>query len=108
MGLVTTFCPPMTIRGMELVCQATRGTRFVAHSSGVPVVVKPVLAAGQVKTTLAPAALMASGGGNAVIIISPLYGASGLRMGETSARIVIADESMIEPPPPPLPRVLGK
>jgi hypothetical protein len=31
-GLVTTFCPAMTIGGVELVCQATGGTRLVANS----------------------------------------------------------------------------
>jgi hypothetical protein len=39
------------------------------------------------------------GGGTAVIIISPLAGSSGLLVPETSARIAIADKSMIEPPP---------
>jgi hypothetical protein len=33
MGLVMTFCPPMTVGAVELVCQATGGTRLVADSS---------------------------------------------------------------------------
>jgi hypothetical protein len=33
MGLVMTFCPPMTIGVVELVCQATGEIRLVANSS---------------------------------------------------------------------------
>ena len=44
--------------------------------------------------------VMRRGVGTAVIIISPLPGSSGL-MPIDSARMAIADESMIEPPPPP-------
>jgi hypothetical protein len=40
------------------------------------------------------------GSGTAVIIISPLGESSGLTVPETSARTIIADESMMEPPPP--------
>src|ERR1700690_920416 len=42
------------------------------------------------------------GSGTAVIIISPLGESSGLAMPEISARVALADESMMEPPPPPL------
>ena len=33
MGLMMTFCPPMTMGAVELVCQATGGTRLVADST---------------------------------------------------------------------------
>ena len=33
MGLVTTFCPLMTMGGVELVCQATGGIRLVVDSA---------------------------------------------------------------------------
>ncbi len=36
MGLMMTFCPLMKIRGVELVCQATGGTRLVVNSTLAP------------------------------------------------------------------------
>src|ERR1035437_7420801 len=41
------------------------------------------------------------GSGTSVIIISPLGEPLGLATPETSARSIIADKSMMEPPPPP-------
>ena len=49
MGLVTVFCPPMTIVGAELVFQAAGEAGLVVNSK-----VKPVALVGQVKTTFAP------------------------------------------------------
>lgn len=54
---------------------------------------------GQITTGRLLTVVMPMGGGTAVIIISPLAGSSGLLVPETSARIAIADKSMIEPPP---------
>ena len=49
---------------------------------------------------LKPAKTNVVGSGTAVIIISPLGEPPGLATPETSARTIIADESMMEPPPP--------
>src|ERR1039458_3932116 len=50
---------------------------------------------------LKPTKARVVGSGTGVIIISPLGKPSGLATPETSARTIIADESMMEPPPPP-------
>ena len=47
---------------------------------------------------LKPAKTNVVGSGTAVIIISPLGEPPGLATPETSARTIIADESMMEPP----------
>jgi hypothetical protein len=43
----------------------------------------------------------AEGSGTGLIIISPLGEPLGLAMPETSATIIMVDESIMEPPPPP-------
>src|ERR1019366_27404 len=67
-GLVTVFCPLTTTGPGETVLQNTGESRFVADCS-----VKPVALTGHVKTTSAPAGVMAScGGGNGILNTVPV------------------------------------
>ena len=63
MGLITTFCPPMTTGAEEQVLQTAGETRFVVDCR-----VKPLALVGHVKMTLAPEGMIVScGGGNEIL-----------------------------------------